>query len=175
MCEAIEDFNEVEKLGQGFSSADPLEEIDIGDEITPRPTYVNKNMSPEHRDAIIKLLRDYVDCFTWNYCEMPGLSRESVEHWLPIKSGFRPYKQPARRFNSIILDRVKEEVERLLDAVFIRPCRYTEWVSNIIPVEKKNTSKIRVCIDFLNLNKATPKDEYPMPITDMLINNASVH
>jgi hypothetical protein len=50
-----------------------------------------------------------------------------------------------------------------------------EWVSNIVPVEKKNTGKIGVCIDFYNLNKATPKDEYPMPIADMLINNASGH
>jgi hypothetical protein len=50
-----------------------------------------------------------------------------------------------------------------------------EWIFNIVPVEKKNTGKIWVCIDFHNLNKATPKDEYPMPITDMLINNASGH
>jgi hypothetical protein len=50
-----------------------------------------------------------------------------------------------------------------------------EWVSNIVPVEKKNTSKIRVCIDFHNLNKATPKDEYSMSIADMLINNAFGH
>jgi hypothetical protein len=63
MCEAIEEFNEVEKLGQCFSSADPLEEIDIANGITPRPTFVNKNMSLEHKDAIIKLLRDYIDCF----------------------------------------------------------------------------------------------------------------
>jgi hypothetical protein len=42
-------------------------------------------------------------------------------------------------------------------------------------MEKKNTGKIQVCIDFCNLNKATPKDEYPMPIVDMLINNASRH
>jgi hypothetical protein len=42
-------------------------------------------------------------------------------------------------------------------------------------MEKKNTGKIQVCIDFCNLNKATPKDEYPMPITNMLINNASGH
>jgi hypothetical protein len=63
MCEGIEDFNEVEKLGHGFSSADPLEEIDIGDGITAKPTFVNKNMSLEHTDAIIKLLKDYVDCF----------------------------------------------------------------------------------------------------------------
>jgi hypothetical protein len=74
MCEAIEDFDEVEKLEQGFSSADPLEKIDIGDGITPRPTLVNKNMTLEHKDAIIKLLRDYIDCFTWNYRKMPDLS-----------------------------------------------------------------------------------------------------
>jgi hypothetical protein len=52
------------------------------------------------------------------------------------------YKQPTRRFNPIIHDQVKEEVEQLLNARFIRPCRYVEWVSNIIPVEKKYTGKI---------------------------------
>jgi hypothetical protein len=85
--------------------------IDIGDGITPRPTFVNKNMPLEHKDAVIKLLRDYVDFFAWNYHEMLSLSRELVEHQLPIKSNFRPYKQPARRFNPIIHDRFKEEVE----------------------------------------------------------------
>jgi hypothetical protein len=64
MCKAIEDFDKVEKFGQGFLSADPLEEIDIGDGITPRSTFVNKNMSLEYKNAIIKLHRDYVDCFT---------------------------------------------------------------------------------------------------------------
>jgi hypothetical protein len=66
-------------------------------------------------------------------------------------------------------------VERLLDVGFIRPCRYAEWVSNIVPMEKKGTDKIQVCIYFHNLNKATPKYEYPMPIADMLINNAFGH
>jgi hypothetical protein len=100
--------------------------MDIGDRITPRPTFVNNYMSLEYKDAIIKLLIGYIDCFTWNYLEMPDLSRELVEHWLPIKTGFRTYKQPARRFNPIIHDRVKEEVERLLDKGFIRPCQYAE-------------------------------------------------
>jgi hypothetical protein len=61
MCKAIEYFKEVEKLGQGFLSVDLLEEIDIGDGITPRLTFVNKNMSLEHNDDIIKLLKEYVD------------------------------------------------------------------------------------------------------------------
>jgi hypothetical protein len=67
------------------------------------------------------------------------------------------------------------EVERLLEVGFIRPYRYVEWVSNIVPVEKKGIGKIRVCIDFHNLNKEPPKDEYPMPIADMFINNAFGH
>jgi hypothetical protein len=66
-------------------------------------------------------------------------------------------------------------VEQLLGAGFIQPCRYAKCVFNIVPVEKKNTDKIWVCIDFRNLNKATPEDECPMPIAGMLINNASEH
>jgi hypothetical protein len=55
---------------------------------------------------------------------------------------------------------------------FIQPCRYVDWVSNIVQVEKKNTGKIRICMDFRNLNRATPKDEYPMPVADLLIDSA---
>jgi hypothetical protein len=58
---------------------------------------------------------------------------------------------------------------------FIQPCRYAEWFSNIVPVEKKDSGKIRICIDFRDLNRATLKDEYPMPIANMLINDASGH
>jgi hypothetical protein len=68
---------------------------------------------------------------------------------------------------------VKEEVDRLLQAGFIQPFRYVDWVSNIIPVEKKNTGKIHICVDFRNLNQATSKDEYPMPIADLLIDSVS--
>jgi hypothetical protein len=175
MHETIEDFEDMDKLGHGFSSADPLEEIDIGDGSVPRPTFVNANLKANEKSKVTELLREFVDCFAWSYTEMPGMSRDLVEHRLPIKDGFRPHKQPRRNFNPNMHDRIKEEIDRLLKAGFIRPCRYAEWVSNIVPVEKKNTGVIRVCIDFRDLNKATPKDEYPMPIADTLINNASGH
>jgi hypothetical protein len=68
---------------------------------------------------------------------MRGLSRELIEHHLPIKPRFRPHKQHLHRFNSTIYDRVKEEINRLLEAGFIRPCRYAEWVSNIVPLRRK--------------------------------------
>jgi hypothetical protein len=127
------------------------------------------------KSDLIKLLKEYVDYFAWNYNEMSGLSRDLVEHRLLIKLGFRPYKQPRRNFNPDIYDRMKEEVNRLLDAKFIRPCRYADWISKIVPVEKKRTKKLRVCIDFRDLNRATPKDEYPMPIADFIVNAASGH
>jgi hypothetical protein len=122
---------------------------------------------------VCHLLSEYVECFTWDYTKMLGLDWELVEHRLPIKRGFQPYKQPPKNFSQTVISEVKEEINRLLQAKFIRPCRYAEWVSNIVPVEKKNTGKIRLCVDFRNLNRATPKDEYPMSVADILINNAS--
>jgi hypothetical protein len=95
-----------------------------------------------------------------------------VEHRLPIKPGFRPYKQPRRKFNLDIYDQVKEEVTQLLDAKFIRPCRYADWISNIVPVEKKEQKSFAFA---LILDILIPKDEYPMPIVDFLVNAASGH
>jgi hypothetical protein len=91
---------------------------------------------------------------------MPRLSRELVEHRLP-------------NFEPEIIRRVKEEVDRLLQDGFIQPCRYADWIFNVVPVEKKNTGKIRICVDFRNLNRSTPKDEYPMPVADLFIDSAS--
>jgi hypothetical protein len=95
----------------------------------------------EHKDAIIKLLRDYIDCFTLNYHEMYGLSRELVEYRLRTKSGFRPYKQPAQRFNLILHARVKEEMERLLDVGFIQPCQYAERFPTLYPSKRRTLPK----------------------------------
>jgi hypothetical protein len=162
------------KLGQGFTSADELEEVDIGIGDRPRPTYVGANLPKEYKNNLINLLREFVDCFAWEYHEMPALSRSIVEHRLPIKPGYRPFKQAPRRFKADMHEAIKAEITRLYDANFIRPCRYAEWVSNIVPVMNKN-DKLRVCIDFRDLNKATPKDEYSMPLADLLVDAASGH
>jgi hypothetical protein len=71
-----------------------------------------------------------------------------------------------------VLEEVKKEIEKMLEARFIRPCRYVEWISSIVPVQKKD-GRWRVCVDFRDLNRATPKDEYPIPIAETLINDAA--
>jgi hypothetical protein len=73
-----------------------------------------------------------------------------------------------------VLEEVKKKVEKMLEAGFIRPCRYAEWISSVVPVQKKN-GRWRVCVDFRDLNRATPKDEYLMPVTETLINMAAGH
>ena len=97
MCEAIGDFDDLYKLGQGFTLADPLEKVDLGDGTIPMSTFVNKNLLAEYKADLINLLKEYVDCFAWEYHEISGLSRDLVEHRLSIKAGFRPYKQPAKK------------------------------------------------------------------------------
>jgi hypothetical protein len=162
------------KLGHGFTSADKLEEVDIRPSDRPRLTYISARLDPEYRQELINLLKEYKDCFAWEYYEMPGLDRSIVEHRLPIKSGYRLVKQQPRRFNSKILDDIKKEIERLFEAKFIRSCRYAEWILNIVPVYKKN-GKMRVCIDFRDLNKATPMDGYLMLMADLLVDAAAGH
>ncbi|KAK1626478.1 hypothetical protein QYE76_000793 [Lolium multiflorum] len=162
------------KLGYGFTSADELEEVDIGPGDKPRPTFINKRLDPHLRGQMIALLKEYPDCFAWDYTEMPGLDRSIIEHRLPLKKGFRPFQQRARQMKAEILEEVKKEIEKMLAAGFIRPCRYAEWISSIVPVEKKD-GRWRVAIDFRDLNRATPKDEYPMPVAETLINAAAGH
>ncbi|KAM1610199.1 hypothetical protein ACFXTN_020622 [Malus domestica] len=105
---------------------------------------------------------------------MPGLDRTLVEHELRIKVGCKPLCQPPRRFSTEVQLDKKDELVRLLKVGFIRTTQYVEWLTNIVPFLMKSGA-LRICIDFRNLNLATPKDEYTMPISDLLIGAAANH
>ena len=126
------------KLGHGFTSADELERIDLGDGSKPRQTFISAKLGQEYKIELIALLREFKDCFAWEYYEMPSLDRSIVEHRLPIKLGYRPFKQRPRPCNDKVLPDIKAKITKLLEAGFIRQCRYAEWISNIVPVYKKN-------------------------------------
>ena len=108
------------KLGHGFTSVDALEEVDIGNGDRPRPTFISAKLDPEYKQELVKLLKEYKDCFAWEYYEMPGLDRSIVEHRLPIKPGYRPHQQGSRRCNPKILPDIKIEIKKLIEAKFIR-------------------------------------------------------
>jgi hypothetical protein len=160
------DLTDDGKLGYGFTLADELEEVDIGPGDKPRPTFVSKKLRLCLRELMIALLKEYADYFVWDYTEMSGLDRSIVEHRLPLKNGFWLFQQQARQMKVEVLVEVKKEVEKMLEAGFIRPYRYAEWISSVVPVQKKD-GRWRVYVDFRDLNRATPKDEYPMPVADV--------
>ena len=70
--------------------------------------------------------------------------------------------------------KIKEEVEKQYNAGFLRVVNYSEWLANVVPMPKKD-GKVRICVDFRDLNKASPKDNFPLPHIDVLVNNIVGH
>jgi hypothetical protein len=93
---------------------------------------------------------------------MPGIPREVIEHKLEIDPAFKSIKQKKRRYTPDRRDAIRLEVNKLLEARFIRSVDYPIWLANRVLVEKPDGSW-RMCIDYTSLNKASPKDEYPLP------------
>lgn len=69
--------------------------------------------------------------------------------------------------------KIKDEIEKLLKVSFIEPIQHPVWLSNIVVVGKKQTDQIRASVDFRDLNKACPKDEFPLPSIDALIDSTA--
>src|SRR5436853_666225 len=142
---------------------DKLVQIDLGDDNTSKPIFIGEGLSAGEREDLIKLIREYIDVFAWNYEDMPGLDPQVAMHKLNIDLDKKPFKQPQRRFRPAMMEAIEAEFRKLIDSGFIREEQHPDWVANIFPVAKKS-SKIRICIDFQNLND-------PLPITDVMIDN----
>ncbi|KAL0358237.1 UNVERIFIED_CONTAM: hypothetical protein Scaly_1509400 [Sesamum calycinum] len=79
-----------------------------------------------------------------------------------------------RRFRPELISLIEGEVNKLIEVGFIREVKYPMWISSIVPVRKKN-GQIRVCVDFRDLNNACPKDDFPLPIAELMIDAATGH
>ena len=149
-----------------------LEEVDLGSNSPePRPISINVSLTEEEKSKLILLLKEFKDVFVWDYNEMLGLDPRLVAHMLNVNLEAKPVAQPAKIFHTEIKGQIVREVQKLLAAGFIKPIQHPLWLSNIVPVKKKN-GQIRCCADFRNLNKVCPKDEFPLPNMDLLIDSA---
>ncbi|XP_060200222.1 uncharacterized protein LOC132628461 [Lycium barbarum] len=111
---------------------------------------------------------------TESYDDMPGLSVDLVVHKLPTYPDFPPVQQKQRKFKKEVSDKIKEEIMKQLSANVIRVVRFTTWLANVVPVPKKD-GKTRVCVDYRDLNKASPKDNFPLPNIHILVDNCPKH
>ena len=93
---------------------------------------------------------------------MPEIDPLVMVHRLNVLPIFSPICQKKRVFTQEQDQAIAEEVRKLQDADFIREVYCPDWLANVVMVKKAN-GKWRVCVDFTNLNKACPKDSYPLP------------
>ncbi|GKV48210.1 hypothetical protein SLEP1_g55036 [Rubroshorea leprosula] len=133
---------------------------------------IGTKLNPEERAELIAFLRDNKDVFAWTSANMPGIPTSVSQHKLSTNPLKKPVAQKRRLFGGERLTVIKEEVEKLLQAGFVRRVDYCEWVANPVLVKKAN-GKWRMCIDYTNLNDACPKDCYPMPNIDKLVEATS--
>uniref|UniRef100_A0A2N9EAF7 Uncharacterized protein n=1 Tax=Fagus sylvatica TaxID=28930 RepID=A0A2N9EAF7_FAGSY len=165
-----------------FPTADGVMELN-GDQVaakqcvlaaTKKKVAEGSNLSPADRECLLRVLIDNQDIFAWSVYDAPGVSSDLASHSLNIKPEHRPVVQKRRKLAPERATIVLEEVERLLASGAIREVQYPAWLSNTVVVRKKN-GKWRVCIDFTDLNKACPKDPFPLPRIDQLVDSASRH
>ncbi|XP_070015676.1 uncharacterized protein [Nicotiana sylvestris] len=150
------------------------EPVNLGSSEEVRETKISIFTDGKTRDALIQLLFEFKDVFTWSYDDMPRLSVDLVVHKLSTYPNCPPVQQKQRKFKTDISDKIKEEVMKQLKAGVIRVVRYTTWLDNVVPVPKKDR-KTQVYVDYRDLNKASPKDNFPFLNIHILVNNCAKH
>jgi hypothetical protein len=122
---------------------------------------------------LIDFLKANLNMFAWKPSDMKGIPREVVEHKLNIKPGSKPMKQRLRRFNDDKCKVIGEEILKLLSAWFICEVFHPEWLGNPVLVKKKKKKKWRMCVEYTSLNKACPKDLFPLPRIDQVVDSTA--
>ncbi|XXG59774.1 hypothetical protein AAC387_Pa04g1796 [Persea americana] len=105
---------------------------------------------------------------------MPGIDPAVMCHKLNVDPNHKPVIQKARRTRVPQTEAVKEEVDKLLEAQAIKEVHFPQWLAKTVVVKKK-TGRWRVCVNFTDLNTACPKDNFPLPKIDQLIDATTGH
>ncbi|GKV14736.1 hypothetical protein SLEP1_g25561 [Rubroshorea leprosula] len=166
---ALEAFEE-----GGQAITDELKQRNLGTEDDPRPIFLSASLSLEEEVRYVQLLTEYKDVVAWSYKEMPGLDSKVAVHRLAVKHRVCPVKQLQRHFCPNLIPQIEAKVDKLIEAGFIREVHYPSWIANIVPVHKKNR-QLRACVDFRDLNQAWPKDDFPLPIIELMVDATMGH
>ena len=150
-----------------------LVKITIGDD--PEKFFqVGSQLPQQEREELVEFLKRNIDVFAWNAYEALGVDPDFICHHLNVSPLMAPKKQLPRRPSKEHADAVRQEVTKLKQAGAIKEVFYPEWLANTVVVKKKS-GKWRVCVDFKDLNKACPKDPFPMPKIDQLVDATVGH
>ena len=120
------------------------------------------------------MLHDYIETFAWSYEDMPGLDTDIVVHRLPTKEDCPPVKQKVHHMRPDMSEKIKVEVMKQFEAGFFVVTSYPQWVANVVPVPKKY-EKVCMCVDYRDLSRVSPKDDFTLPHIQVLVDNTAQH
>ena len=161
----MDDHQQTMCTGDQRTVAEPIEELEqviLNDSRPKRTTRVGTLASWLVHQELKAFLRDNQDVFAWGHKDMPGIDPSIMVHKLNVSPSFSQIRKKKQVFIQERDKVITEEVRKLLEANFIQEVYYPNWLANVIMVKKAN-GKWRMCVDFTDLNKACPKDSYPLP------------
>ena len=150
-----------------------LEKVAVGSD-PERFFQVGSELPPQEKEQLIRFLRENVDVFAWDAYEVSRVDPNFICHNLNVNPSITPKKQPPRRPSKEHADAVRDKVMKLKRAGAIKEVFYPEWLANTVVVKKKS-GKWQIYVDFTDLNKACPKDPFPMPWIDQLVDATASH
>ena len=135
---------------------------------------IRAQLPPQEKEELVEFLKRNIDLFAWDACDALGIDPAFICHHLNVNLSIALKKQLPQRPSREHADAIRDEVMKLKRAGVIKEVFYPDWLANTMVIKKKS-GKWKVCLDFTDLNKACPKDPFPMPQIDQLVDVIASH
>ena len=174
---SVDEYMQTMNIEERRVAAEPtkvLEDIPLEEGNPEKFTRIGTSMKEKMKKDLVQFLRKRIDVFAWSHEDMPVIDPSVITHRLNVHPSSKPVRQKKRVFALERDNAIKEEVQKLTTTQFIREVYYPDWLANVVMVKKAN-GKWRIYVDFTDLNKACPKDSYPLPHIDQLVDSTAGH
>ncbi|CAL8168152.1 unnamed protein product [Prunus armeniaca] len=158
---------------EGWKPEEDIELIPFDPDQPDKKARIGSHLSPDEKVELTTFLQNNKDMFAWSPSDMPGIDPNIICHRLHVNPACKPVAQKRRNFAPERVAIIEAEIDKLLAADFIEEVSYSEWLANVVLVAKQEKGKWRVCVDYTDLNKACPKDNFPLPRIDQLVDSTS--
>ena len=151
---------------------DPLEAVALDG--LEKLIYISTLLANEVKEQLRHVLLGNKNIFASSHSDMAGIDPTLASHKLNVIATTKPEKQRVRRFHLDHHPIIQTEIDNLLSVGFIKEVKYPEWLANVVVIRKKG-GKWRVCVDYTDLNEACPKDRFPLPRIDHIVDASVGH
>ena len=169
----MDELNMRDKVTTRPAPLEVLKPVQLGDQ-PEHLVYIGSKLAEEIRNPLIRFLEQNIEVFAWKQEDMGGVDPAMTTQKLNVNPSFKTVKQKRRSFTLERQKAINEEVGKLLQAKAIREVEYPKWLADVVLVKKAN-GKWRLCVDFTDINRACPKDSFPLPRIDLIVDATADH